>query len=190
MDILKHSLQNCYEQVGHSLDDKSETMYIALFKSDADQVWSGTETDLDETAFLCSFSSAFNDLYDFEFFRKVDHLDNIRRGSLEEFRRNGKEYDLDELDSFQLKHRSLISDGTISKHPGDKKTATRTKSKKYCVFCKNNGESESVFNSHVLKDCRGKTVCPILRRYKCPLCGTSGDNAHTIKYCPTQSTIG
>ncbi|XP_071497169.1 nanos homolog 1-like [Diadema antillarum] len=54
----------------------------------------------------------------------------------------------------------------------------------WCVFCKNNGESEIVYGSHKLKSEDGRTTCPILRAYTCPLCGTNGDRAHTIKYCP------
>lgn len=54
----------------------------------------------------------------------------------------------------------------------------------FCVFCKNNGETEQVYTSHKLKDNRNRTMCPRLREYKCTLCGGFGDNAHTIKYCP------
>lgn len=53
-----------------------------------------------------------------------------------------------------------------------------------CVFCRNNGESEEVFSSHQLKGADGKTTCPILRAYTCPICKASGDESHTIKYCP------
>jgi hypothetical protein len=53
-----------------------------------------------------------------------------------------------------------------------------------CSFCENNGECPSVYMSHPLKDSLGKVVCPILRLYKCPKCGESGDYAHTNKYCP------
>ncbi|XP_030827817.1 uncharacterized protein LOC115919123 [Strongylocentrotus purpuratus] len=54
----------------------------------------------------------------------------------------------------------------------------------WCVFCKNNGESEMVYVSHKLKSKEGITTCPILRAYTCPLCGTNGNRAHTVKYCP------
>ena len=53
-----------------------------------------------------------------------------------------------------------------------------------CVFCRNNGETEAVYTSHQLKDKLGRVTCPILRAYTCPTCGSNGDNAHTIKYCP------
>jgi hypothetical protein len=53
-----------------------------------------------------------------------------------------------------------------------------------CSFCEVNGECEEVYKSHPLKDSLGKVVCPILRDFKCPKCGESGDYAHTNKYCP------
>lgn len=56
-----------------------------------------------------------------------------------------------------------------------------------CVFCRNNGESESFYTSHCLKDADCKVTCPVLRAYTCPLCGANGDLAHTIKYCPENS---
>lgn len=60
-----------------------------------------------------------------------------------------------------------------------------------CVFCRNNGESEDLYASHVLKSVDGKTTCPILRAYTCPICKASGDESHTIKYCPqNQQTQG
>lgn len=55
---------------------------------------------------------------------------------------------------------------------------------KVCVFCRNNGAPEEVYGTHILKTADGRVLCPILRAYTCPLCAASGDNAHTIKYCP------
>ena len=63
-------------------------------------------------------------------------------------------------------------------------TQHQTRKPQVCVFCRNNGESESFYTSHYLKDADGKVTCPVLRAYTCPLCGANGDKAHTIKYCP------
>ncbi len=53
-----------------------------------------------------------------------------------------------------------------------------------CTFCENNGETAEIYMSHPLKDSLGKVICPVLRSFKCPKCGESGDFAHTNKYCP------
>ncbi|KAK3103708.1 hypothetical protein FSP39_021182 [Pinctada imbricata] len=55
---------------------------------------------------------------------------------------------------------------------------------KYCALCKKNGETREFYTTHVLKDNRGKVICPILRKYSCPKCGATGDNAHTLRHCP------
>lgn len=63
------------------------------------------------------------------------------------------------------------------------KISTHTE-RRHCVFCKQNGETKEFYFSHVLKDAKGKVVCPTLRDYVCPICGATGSSAHTISYCP------
>ena len=54
----------------------------------------------------------------------------------------------------------------------------------YCRFCHKNGESAELYLSHVTKERSGAVQCPVLRSYQCPVCGLSGDRAHTLRYCP------
>nr|WBY51491.1 Nanos [Macrobrachium rosenbergii] len=54
----------------------------------------------------------------------------------------------------------------------------------YCVFCRKNNAHATFYRSHTLKDIRGACQCPVLRTYICPLCRSTGDSAHTLKYCP------
>ena len=60
----------------------------------------------------------------------------------------------------------------------------KVKGDKICVFCRNNGENEAVYSTHQLKDAQGRVTCPVLYIYTCPICGATGEHAHTIKYCP------
>ncbi|KAF6200114.1 hypothetical protein GE061_006415 [Apolygus lucorum] len=57
----------------------------------------------------------------------------------------------------------------------------------YCAFCVSNGETESFYSSHPLKDALNRVACPILRKYVCQKCGATGSSAHTNKYCPKNS---
>jgi len=61
------------------------------------------------------------------------------------------------------------------------------KKRQICSFCKSNGESASVYTSHVLRNTDNEIECPILMAYVCPKCGATGKSAHTIKYCTALS---
>lgn len=55
-----------------------------------------------------------------------------------------------------------------------------------CGFCKKNGETAEIYASHQLKARNGRVRCPVLRKYVCPICGATGDRAHTVQYCPAR----
>ncbi|XP_031848004.1 RNA-binding protein nanos isoform X1 [Nomia melanderi] len=92
---------------------------------------------------------------------------------MEEFRHNGRDFE----------YCPDLDNGTMPVT-----TPRRKKNKKplptECVFCRNNGEEETYYRQHLLKDIDGKVSCPVLRAYTCPKCGACGDEAHTVKYCP------
>lgn len=69
-----------------------------------------------------------------------------------EFRRNGKDYE----------YCPEIENGEVPKDI-PRRTKKNKKQPTECVFCKNNGEEESFYSEHILKDKDGKVQCPILR---------------------------
>lgn len=79
---------------------------------------------------------------------------------------------------------SSISGPSSPFSSGAKSHSPAFKTSMECSFCKTNGEKKEIYSSHNLKDSLGKLICPVLREFKCPKCGESGDYAHTNKYCP------
>ncbi|EDV44365.1 nanos, isoform A [Drosophila ananassae] len=85
-----------------------------------------------------------------------------------------------------------LRNGSISNNANKVHKRFNNKTKdvnRHCVFCENNSEPEAVVNSHTVRDNFNRVLCPKLRTYVCPICGASGDSAHTIKYCPKKPII-
>jgi hypothetical protein len=68
--------------------------------------------------------------------------------------------------------------------PAKKAACGGDRKRRCCKFCLKNGEPPMVVTGHNLRDRQGLVECPILQRYRCPLCQATGKKAHTLKYCP------
>lgn len=65
-----------------------------------------------------------------------------------------------------------------------KKAAAAISPPMRCNFCRKNGEPVVSYSSHRLHNDDGTTQCPVLRSLVCKICAETGENAHTISYCP------
>ena len=120
----------------------------------------------------------------------LDEIDKImRRNDLEKNVRSstlgqGRAAELLDMKEPTALMRNRLLQLILEAEKNKKNGRNNKKVAKVCVFCKNNGECESVYSCHSIKDDKGRVTCPILYCYKCPKCGASGENAHTLKYCP------
>lgn len=120
-----------------------------------------------------------------------DLLDIIRRNARVDIDQNGVDCELKDMDVC----RQILSESngqigwSLTNYLRHKElTAKLMSTTDFCVFCKNNKETEAIYFSHALKYNMGKVSCPILTKYNCPLCGVSENRAHTIRYCSLKSS--
>ena len=78
-----------------------------------------------------------------------------------------------EVKSYQDLHypKASYDSDTESSKPRQHQGGGRRRSSgyvEYCRFCRNNGEDEAYYMSHVTKDSGGAVKCPVLRNYTCP----------------------
>lgn len=66
----------------------------------------------------------------------------------------------------------------------------KARKKMECAFCKNLPDQQDNYKTHWLKDNEKRVVCPILRKYSCPICHNGGgDDAHTMRFCPKNRPV-
>ncbi|XP_065322970.1 uncharacterized protein LOC135930112 [Gordionus sp. m RMFG-2023] len=97
---------------------------------------------------------------------------------------NGEKRRLESISSDDCMKKDYHEDITNHQNNDEYEINKNLGNKMFCIFCKNNGEPISWFSTHKLKNQQGQILCPVLRKYVCPVCQASGDKAHTITYCP------
>ncbi|NP_001161595.1 nanos-like protein [Saccoglossus kowalevskii] len=150
-----------------------DSMGSSSSSSASDFSLNGTDRDID-----CCSSYNFSD---FPVARNLSPLDFLMNGTDFDYT---PPYGFSDFEVNRLHSPLDLCSGRNSLAINRRGKQSRKKAQQVCVFCRNNGESESVYADHALKDSEGKVTCPVLRRYTCPICGANGDEAHTIKYCP------
>jgi len=107
----------------------------------------------------------------------------------QEFKRNGKETELFSEDERDENVAVVDETGAAFYVPrymrsNSKKGRSRSNSNgsMCCVFCRANGEAFEVYTSHDIHNKNGKTTCPVLRNYVCPMCGETGDKGHVSSF--------
>lgn len=71
---------------------------------------------------------------------------------MEEFRHNGRDFEY-----------CPDLDPDVTKHITPRRKKNKKPLPNECVFCRNNGEEESYYRQHLLKDADGRVLCPVLR---------------------------